>query len=116
MGAYMDHAMRLSPHDPMVPLWLSMRGGVELLLGHDQVAVDMLRQSAVSLRLARNYRLLAAALELTGDQEGARSAVAAFRSLAGRGVQRPAEEAYIQNPAYLQQRARVSAALQRLGL
>lgn len=115
---YLEHAMRLSPRDPMVPLWQMMMGAAELLLGRDQAAVDLLRQSVASnLRIPRTYRLLAAALELTGDEAGARSMAAAFRALAAsRGPQSPPEEAYISNPVYLGQRARIAEAARRAGL
>ena len=116
-AGYIERAMRLSPRDPMIPLWQLMLGASELFLEHDQAALDLLRQSAASnLRIPRAYFLLAAALVLTGDLDGARNAVATFRSLAGRGVQVPVEEAYIDNPVYLQQRARISEALRQAGL
>ncbi len=116
-GGHIERAMRLSPRDPLVPLWQTTAGSAELFLGNDARAVEILRQAASnSPRFARLYRVLASALLLTGDRDGAREAMATFRALAANMSPVPPEEAFASDPTYLAQRARVAGAWQRAGL
>jgi DNA-binding SARP family transcriptional activator/TolB-like protein/cytochrome c-type biogenesis protein CcmH/NrfG len=115
--AHVRQAMRLSPRDPQTPLWLIMLAGAELQLGHDQQAIDLLRRAAVAAPgNPRIYRLLAAALELQGDDEGAHEAAARFRGMVGASATRFPEERYATDPVFLAQSARIGEALQRAGL
>lgn len=116
-GNHIERAIRLSPRDPLVPLWQTTAGSAELFLGNDVRAVEILRQAASnSPRFARLYRVLASALLLTGDRDGAREAMATFRALAANITPVPPEEAFATDPTYLAQRARIAGAWQRAGL
>jgi tetratricopeptide (TPR) repeat protein len=111
-AAYIERAMRLSPRDNLVPLWQTLIGRAELLLGNDARAVEILRQSASgNPRFAGLDRPLAAGLVLTGDLDGARQAALTFRSLTPGISPVPYEEAFATDPTYRAQRARVAQAL-----
>ena len=77
-----EHAMRLSPRDPRIGLWLVALGDAELGLGHVDAAVEEYHKAInVGWRAYQPYRSLAAAYALEGKMEKAASALAEARRL-----------------------------------
>ena len=78
-----QQAMRLSPRDPRIGLWLVTLGNAELGLGHLDAAVDKYRKAIdAGWRAYQPYRGLAAAYALDGKMErGWTSALAEARRL-----------------------------------
>ena len=75
-------AIRLSPRDPRIALWLVTLGDAELGLGHVDAAVDEYHKAIdAGWRAYQPYRGLAAAYALDGKMEEARSALAEARRL-----------------------------------
>jgi adenylate cyclase len=77
-----QQAMRLSPRDPRIGLWLDDLGNAELGLGHLDAALDEYHKSIdAGWRAYQPYRGLAAAYALDGKMEEAKSALAEARRL-----------------------------------
>ena len=77
-----QHAMRLSPRDPRIGLWLVDLGNAELGLGHFDAAVDKYHKAIdAGWRAYQPYRGLAAAYALDGKMEEATPALAEARRL-----------------------------------
>jgi adenylate cyclase len=77
-----QQAIRLSPRDPRIGLWLVTLGDAELGLGHVDVAVDEYHKAIdAGWRAYQPYRGLAAAYALDGKMEEATSALAEARRL-----------------------------------
>ena len=77
-----QQAMRLSPRDPRIGLWLDDLGNAELGLGHFDAAVEEYRKAIdAGWRAYQPYRGLTAAYALEGKTEEAKSALAEARRL-----------------------------------
>jgi adenylate cyclase len=77
-----QQAMRLSPRDPTIGLWLVTLGDAELGLGHFDAAIDKYHKAIdAGWRAYHPYRGLAAAYALDGKMEEAKTALAEARSL-----------------------------------
>ena len=77
-----QQAMRLSPRDPRIGLWLVDLGNAELGLGHFDAAIDKYHKAIdAGWRAYQPYRGLAAAYALDGNREEATSALAEARRL-----------------------------------
>jgi adenylate cyclase len=77
-----QQAMRLSPRDPRIGLWLVDLGNAELALGHFDAAIDKYHKAIdAGWRAYQPYRGLAAAYALDGKMEEATSALAEARRL-----------------------------------
>jgi adenylate cyclase len=77
-----QQAMRLSPHDPRIGLWLDDLGNAELGLGHYDAAIDEYHKAIdAGWRAYQPYRGLAAAYALEGKKEEATPALAEARRL-----------------------------------
>src|SRR5208337_3256833 len=77
-----QQAMRLSPRDPRIGLWLVTLGDAELGLGHLDAAIDEYKKAIdAGWRAYQTYRGLAAAYALDGRMEEATSALAEARRL-----------------------------------
>ena len=77
-----EHAMRLSPRDPRIGLWLVALGDAELGLGRVDAAIDKYHKAInVGWRAYQPYRSLAAAYALEGKMEEAASALAEARRI-----------------------------------
>ena len=77
-----QQAIRLSPRDPRIGLWLVTLGDAELGLGHFDAAVDEYHKAIdAGWRAYQPYRGLAAAYALDGKMEEATSALAEARRL-----------------------------------
>ena len=77
-----QQAMRLSPRDPRIGLWLVDLGTAELGLGHFDAAIDKYHKAIdAGWRAYQPYRGLAAAYALDGNREEATSALAEARRL-----------------------------------
>jgi tetratricopeptide (TPR) repeat protein len=111
-------ALRLSPRDAWVFLWLAFAGTAEFSLGRDEEAVAWLRDS---LEANRNFRLthfyLAAALAHLGRLEEARAAVSAGLAIGpGFTVSRVRASSVSDNPTYLARRERFIDGVRKAGL
>ena len=77
-----QQAIRLSPRDPRIGLWLVTLGDAELGLGHFDAAIDEYHKAIdAGWRAYQPYRGLAAAYALDGKMEEATSALAEARRL-----------------------------------
>ena len=77
-----QQAIRLSPRDPMIGIWLMNLGDAELGLGHFDAAIDKYKKAIdVGWRAYQPYRNLTAAYALDGKMEEATSALAEARRL-----------------------------------
>jgi adenylate cyclase len=77
-----QQAMRLSPRDPRIGLWLDDLGNAQLGLGHYDAAIDEYHKAIdAGWRAYQPYRGLAAAYALEGKMEEATSALAEARRL-----------------------------------
>jgi adenylate cyclase len=75
-------AMRLSPRDPRIGLWLVDLGNAELALGHFDAAIDEYHKAIdAGWRAYQPYRGLAAAYALAGKMEEAKIALVEARRL-----------------------------------
>ena len=74
--AAVDIALRLSPHDPQLFLWLALRGSALYLLGRYQEAVAAAEESRSLRWFCRAPRVLAASYGQLGMLAEARRAVA----------------------------------------
>jgi tetratricopeptide (TPR) repeat protein len=76
------YAMRLSPKDPKMRMWVLFAGWAELERAHDEAAFDWLfRALALSPESAHVNGSLAAAYALAGDQANAAKYAAKYRQL-----------------------------------
>jgi adenylate cyclase len=117
---FVEKAIRLSPHDPNLAVYLTVLGACHLLLGHVDQAIDLLRRArAVNPRYWYIHYWLAGALGLKGDLDGARTVLAkaidlkpGISSFARYREQHPWES----DGAYLRLRANtLDAGLRRIG-
>ena len=107
---YVEKAIRLSPHEPNLGVFLAVLGACHLLLGHGDQAIDLLRRGrAASPRYWYIHFWLAGALGFSGDLGEARAALSKaielkpeVRSLARYRAQHPWESDH----AYLALRAK----------
>ena len=77
-----QQAIRLSPRDPRIGLWLVSLGDAELGLGHLDAAIDEYHKAIdAGWRAYQAYGALAAAYALDGKMEEAASALAEARRL-----------------------------------
>ena len=77
-----QQAIRLSPRDPMIGIWLLSLGDAELGLGHFDAAIDEYKKAIdAGWRAYQPYRGLTAAYALEGKMEEATSALAEARRL-----------------------------------
>jgi tetratricopeptide (TPR) repeat protein len=80
---HIRYAIRLSPNDPLLGVWLNYGGIAEVSRGNDQAALDWLNRAlAMSQRSPSLHIALAAAYALTGDMEAAGRHVRELRKLA----------------------------------
>ena len=115
---HIREAFRLSPHDMFAYVWLMIVGLANFLLGRDDEALVLLRQS---IETNRNYHaphfFLAAACAQLGRIEEARAALkAALAFNPGLTVARVRANPASLNATYLKQRERFYAGLQKAGM
>jgi TolB-like protein/class 3 adenylate cyclase/Tfp pilus assembly protein PilF len=116
--AHVREALRLSPHDPWVYIWLLAGGFAACLLARTEEAATWFRRS---IEANRNYALCrfvyAAALANTGQIQEARSQVAAGLALDPNFTIANFQSAvWSDNPVYLEQCGRVIEDLRRAGI
>ena len=116
--AHVREALRLSPRDAWVFLWLLVAGTAKLFLGRDEEAVAWLRRSIEANRNSpRTYFYLASALAHLSQLEEARAAVNAGLAVdPGFTVSRARATAFSDNPTYLVRRERFIEGLRKAGL
>jgi adenylate cyclase len=77
-----EQAMRLSPHDPLLPWWRNLAADAELGLGHVDAARDLSRKAVEGgFKTWFSYTNLAASSALAGDLDEAKSALARARQV-----------------------------------
>jgi adenylate cyclase len=117
---YVEKAIRLSPHDPNLGIFLAVLGACHLLLEHVDWAIDLLRRArAANSRYWYIHFWLAGALGFSGDLYEARAALIKaielnpeVSSLEQYRIQHPWET----DPAYLTLRAKtLDTGLRRAG-
>ena len=117
---YVDRAIRLSPYDPNLGIFLAVLGACQLLLEHVDQATDLFRRArAANPQYWYIHFWLAGALGCSGDVDEARVALAKaielkpeVRSL----VQYRTQHHWEIDPAYLALRAKtLDVGLRRLG-
>jgi tetratricopeptide (TPR) repeat protein len=117
---YVEKAIRLSPHDPNLGIFLGVLGACHLLLEHVDQATDLLRRArAANPRYWYIHFWLAGALGFKGDLDEARTVLGIaielnpeMSSLARYRTQHPWEI----DPAYLALRAKtLDVGLRRIG-
>jgi TolB-like protein/DNA-binding SARP family transcriptional activator/Tfp pilus assembly protein PilF len=81
------YAMRLSPNDPSMNIWMLLAGRAEIENGHLAAALDYLRRAAELVPNNPNVRLcLAATYALLDDRANAVAQIGEFKRLSARGV------------------------------
>ena len=116
--AHIQEALRLSPRDPWVFVWLVIVGFAKSLLGRPEEAVSSLRRS---IETNRNYPpchfILAAALANLDRMEEARSEVGAGLTLDPKFTIASFRAAnWSDNPTYLAQRVQLIEGLRKAGV
>ena len=116
--AHVLEALRLSPRDPWAYVWLLTAGFAACLLGRDEEAASWFRQS---IEANRNFALCrfihATVLANSGRMDEARSELAAGLDFdPGFSIANFQSAVSSNNPVYLEQRARVIAAMRRAGI
>jgi TolB-like protein/Tfp pilus assembly protein PilF len=116
--AHVREALRLSPRDAWVFIWLCFAGVAKLALGCDEEAVARLRSSIEANRsFPRSHFLLAASLAHLGRLKEARAEVSAGLALEPRFTVSVARASALNdNPSYLAERERFNDGLRRAGL
>jgi adenylate cyclase len=77
-----EQAMRLSPHDPLLPWWRNLAADAELGLGHVDAARDLSRKAIEGgFKTWYSYTNLAASSALAGDLDEAKLALAQARQV-----------------------------------
>jgi TolB-like protein/class 3 adenylate cyclase len=111
-------ALRLSPRDTHISLWMVWAGVAKLALGADKDAVERLRHAVEQNRnTAPTYFFLAAALALTGATDDAKSMAQAGLALdPAYTVRRYRIGAATDNPTYLSQRERIYDGMRMAGV
>jgi TolB-like protein/class 3 adenylate cyclase len=116
--AHIQEALRLSPRDPWVSVWLLIVGFAKSLLGRPEEAISWLRRS---IEANRNYPpcrfILAAALANLGREAEARSEVGAGLALDPKfTIATFRAAAWSDNPVYLDQTAQLIDGLRKAGV
>jgi tetratricopeptide (TPR) repeat protein len=79
--AHVRYAMRLSPRDPIMPVWLEFAGNAELELKNYPAAIDLFRRSTdLNPGYPRSWAGLVAAYALAGNHDQARRFAEKLRS------------------------------------
>jgi TolB-like protein/class 3 adenylate cyclase/tetratricopeptide (TPR) repeat protein len=112
-----QEALRLSPRDPWVYVWLMIVGFAKSALGRPEEAISWLRRSIESNRnYPPSHFLLAAALANLGRVEEARSEVGAALALDPQStIASFHAAAWSDNPVYLAQRQHIIDGLRKVG-
>ncbi|GJE38634.1 adenylate/guanylate cyclase domain-containing protein [Methylobacterium persicinum] len=114
-----DHAVRLSPRDPLLSFWLYVKCHAYTHLARDEEAVEWCRRSlaASAVPYWLNYVDLAASNAWLGRQDEAKSAVESLLKLKpGYTVSHWRHEGWSDNPTFLREYERIVAGLRKAGL
>ncbi len=114
-----DHAVRLSPRDPLLSFWLYVKCHAYTHLARDEEAVEWCHRSlaASAVPYWLNYVDLAASNAWLGRQEQAESAVDALLKLKpGYTVGHWQREGWSDNPTFLREYERIVEGLRKAGL
>jgi TolB-like protein/Flp pilus assembly protein TadD len=117
-GAHETEALRLSPRDSFVWLWLHFVGAAKMSLGADQEAVAFLRRSIENNRtIPLTHFFLAAALANLEKLEEARVETKAALALdPAFTIQRFLGAPESDNPVFLTQRERIAESMRKAGV
>lgn len=114
-----DHAVRLSPRDPLLSFWLYVKCHAYTHLTRDEESIEWCHRSlaASAVPYWLNYVDLAASNAWLGRQEEAQSAVASLLKLKpGYTVGHWQREGWSDNPIFLREYERIVEGLRRAGL
>jgi tetratricopeptide (TPR) repeat protein len=115
--APIETAIRLSPRDPLLNVWLFQMGHAYTHLGQDARAIEWGRKSVAVGPFWVAYVDLASAYAWTGQKEQAQSAIRELLKLMpGYTVTKWATAGWSDNPIFLQQYARITEGLRKAGL
>jgi tetratricopeptide (TPR) repeat protein len=115
--APVETAMRLSPRDPLLNIWLFYKCHAYTHLGQDIQAIEWCRKSVAAGSYWVAYVDLASAYAWTGQKEQAQDAVRELLKLMpGYTVKKWATAGWSNNPVFLKQYARIGEGLGRAGL
>jgi TolB-like protein len=115
--APVETAMRLSPRDPLLNIWLFYRCHAHTHLGQDDQAIEWCRKSVAARPYWIAYIDLASAYAWRGQKEQAQDAVRELLKLMpGYTVKKWAAAGWSNNPLFLKQYARIVEGLRRAGL
>lgn len=113
-----ERAIRLSPRDPQLGVWLSFVSAAHMQLGQYDRAVEVARRSvALNPEYNNNHLVLARASALAGRREEAIAALAnATRLLPGLSARTLRRSRLSRHPSVVEASERSLAALQKIGL
>jgi TolB-like protein/class 3 adenylate cyclase/Tfp pilus assembly protein PilF len=115
--APVETAIRLSPRDPLLNVWVYIICHAHEHLAHDAEAIEWCRKSVAIAPFWFAYVNLAASYAHLGQQAEAKAAVAELQKLMpGFTVHRWASTPYSDNPLWLKQYARITEGLRKAGL
>ena len=115
--APIETAIRLSPRDPLLNIWLFYIGHAYTHLGQDLKAIEWCRKSVTVKPFWVAYVDLVSAYAWTGQKEQAQSAMRELLKLMpGYTVTKWATADWSDNPVFLQQYARIVEGLRKAGL
>jgi tetratricopeptide (TPR) repeat protein len=116
--AHVLEALRLSPRDTSVNVWMTWAGVAKMALGADKDAIERLRRAVeLNRNIAPAYFFLAAALALTGAADDAWSmAQAGLAFDPAYTVGRYRAGAASDDPTYLTQRDRIAGGMRSAGI
>lgn len=115
--APVEAAIRLSPRDPLLSVWLYYICHAHTHLGHDNEAIDWCSKSVVTNPLWYAYIDLISAYGWKGQKDDARAAIAELNRLVPNyTVKKWANEGYSDNPVFVAQYQRIVEGLRKAGL
>jgi tetratricopeptide (TPR) repeat protein len=116
--SYIERAMRLSPRDPSLGIWLGLAASAELMMGRYDEAIALYERARhLGLILCRHLVGLGAAHALRGDTVAAFQTVTALlEAFPGTTLNKLREETWTTHPRYIDSRERCYAALRAVGM
>ncbi|TYO67829.1 tetratricopeptide repeat protein [Bradyrhizobium hipponense] len=112
-----ETAIRLSPRDPLLSVWLYWICHAHTHLGHDDEAIDWCSKSIATNPLWYVYIDLISAYGWKGQKDNARAAIAELNKLVPNyTVKKWANEGYSDNPVFVAQYQRIVEGLRKAGL
>jgi TolB-like protein len=116
--SYIERALRLSPRDPSLGIWLGLAASAELMMERYDDAIALYERARnLGLILSRHLVGLGAAHALRGDQAAAcKTVTALLEKFPGITLDKVREETWTANPRYIDSREQCYAALRAVGM